>query len=137
MAAFQEYAASDIWIAAHLIQFLGALFIFSALVALYRSTAREQGTATALAWLGVAGAAASIAVVAILQAVDGIALKMMVDQWASAPEAEKAAAFRVAESVRWIEIGVNSLFRILAGILFCSLVWLLPAVASTPDGWGG
>jgi hypothetical protein len=29
MAAFQEYAASDIWIAAHLIQFFGALFIIS------------------------------------------------------------------------------------------------------------
>jgi hypothetical protein len=118
MAAFQEYAASDIWIAAHLIQFFGALFIFGALIALYRSTAREQGTATALAWLGVASAAASIAVAAILQAVDGVALKMMVDQWAGAPEAEKGAAFRVAESVRWIEIGVNSLFRVLAGMTF-------------------
>jgi hypothetical protein len=118
IAAFQEYALSDIWIAAHLIQFFGALFVPGTLVALYRSIVREQGTATALAWLGVAAATASIAVAAVLQAVDGIALKMMVEQWASAPEAEKAAAFRVAESMRWIEIGVNSLFRILAGMTF-------------------
>jgi Domain of unknown function (DUF4386) len=117
IAAFEEYALNDIWIATHLIQFFGALFVLGSLVALYRSIVREQGTATTLAWLGVA-ATASIAVAAILQAVDGIALKTMVDQWASAPEAEKAAALRVAESIRWIEIGVNSLFRILAGMTF-------------------
>src|ERR687895_97565 len=76
-AAFQEYSASDLWIAVHLIQFFSALFILGALVALYRSIVREQGTATALAWLGVASAVASIAVAAVLQAVDGIALKMM------------------------------------------------------------
>jgi hypothetical protein len=52
---------------------------------------------------------------AILQAVDGIALKMAVDSWAAAPAEEKAITFRVAEGIRWIEYGTNSIFRILQG----------------------
>ncbi len=60
---------------------------------------------------------------AILQAVDGIALKRAVDSWynlllllllLSATE-EKAIAFRVAEGIRWIEIGINSINRIIQG----------------------
>jgi hypothetical protein len=51
----------------------------------------------------------------LLQAVDGIALKRAVDSWAEAPADEKVAAFRVAEGIRWIEIGTDSVFRILQG----------------------
>ena len=59
-------------------------------------------------------------IIAILQAVDGIALKRAVDTWyAAAPddgeEEEKAIAFLVAEGIRWIEIGINSINRILQG----------------------
>jgi len=55
---------------------------------------------------------------AILQAVDGIALKRAVDSWYAIPTAssvEKAIAFRVAEGIRWIEIGINNINRILQG----------------------
>jgi hypothetical protein len=57
---------------------------------------------------------------AILQAVDGIALKIAVDTWYAIPPTadageEKAIAFRVAEGIRWTEIGINSYFRILQG----------------------
>ena len=51
---------------------------------------------------------------AVLQAVDGIALKIAVDTWYAIPtspstsadgsEGEKAIAFRVAEGIRWTEI---------------------------------
>jgi hypothetical protein len=54
-------------------------------------------------------------VIAILQAVDGIALKMAVDSWAAAPAEEKDIMFRVAEGIRWVEYGTNSIFRILQG----------------------
>src|ERR671911_1596058 len=49
------------------------------------------------------------------QAVDGIANKLADDSWVAAPPEEKAIAFRVAEGVRFIEQGTNSIFRILQG----------------------
>jgi hypothetical protein len=55
------------------------------------------------------------AAITILQAVDGIALKMAVDSWATARAEEKDIVFRVAEGIRWIEYGTNSIFRILQG----------------------
>jgi hypothetical protein len=53
----------------------------------------------------------------ILQAVDGIALKMAVDKWHAAPEGseEKAIYFGVAEGIRWTEGGIQSMYRILQG----------------------
>jgi hypothetical protein len=75
----------------------------------------ESSTISALAWLGFAVAIMTASVIAILQAVDGIALKMVVNSWAAAPAEEKAITFRVAEGVRWIEYGTNSIFRILQG----------------------
>ena len=68
-----------------------------------------------LAWLGFAVAIMTASAIAILQAVDGIALKMAVDSWAAAPAEEKAITFRVGEGIRWIEYGTNSIFRILQG----------------------
>jgi hypothetical protein len=54
---------------------------------------------------------------AVLQAVDGIALKMAVDAWVAAPPEEKAITFRVAEGIKFIEYGTNSIFRILQGLV--------------------
>ena len=115
---FAEYADSDPWIAAHIGQFVGGMLAFSGgFVALYRLLVRsESGTASALAWLGFVVAIVAASTLAILQAVDGIALKRAVDSWADAPAAEeKATTFRVAEGIRWTEIGINSIFRILQG----------------------
>jgi hypothetical protein len=77
---------------------------------------------------------------AVLQAVDGIALKKAVDSWyAVPPEAsgeETAIAFQVAEGIRWIEIATNSLFRILqgaVGIIFGVAI----AASATLSRWIG
>jgi hypothetical protein len=76
----------------------------------------EYNTCSSFAWLGFAVAIIAVSTLAILQAVDGIALKMAVDSWAAAPAAqEKAITFRVAEGIRWTEIGTNSIVRILQG----------------------
>jgi hypothetical protein len=48
----------------------------------------EVGPAGWLATLGSGGAVVTIAVAAVLQAVDGIALKAMVDAWVRAPDGE-------------------------------------------------
>jgi hypothetical protein len=112
---FQEYAQSDAWVAAHLGQFAGYLFAFAGLVVLCQLLLGERARATVAAYLGMAAAAASLAVAAVLQAVDGIALKALVDSWAQASGPQQAVAFGAAESVRWLEIGINSLFRLLQG----------------------
>ena len=62
----------------------------------------ESGTAYVLAWIGFAVAILSASTLAILQAVDGIALKIAVDSWIAAPAEEKAITFRVAEGIRFI-----------------------------------
>ena len=54
---------------------------------------------------------------AVLQAVDGIAQKMAVDSWVATPSEDKAITFRVAEGIRFIEYGTNSIFRILQGLV--------------------
>ena len=87
-------------------------------VALYLLLVRsESRTAYLLAWIGFAVAILSASILAILQAVDGIALKMAVDTWVAAPAEEKAITFTVAEGIRFIEYGTNSVFRILQGTL--------------------
>ena len=119
-AVFAVYAQSGTWIAAHIGQFAGVMLIFAGgFVALFRLLVRsELGIASALAWLGFAVTIMAASTFAILQAVDGIALKKAVDSWyttaASAAE-EKAIAFRVAEGIRWTEIGINSINRIIQG----------------------
>ena len=59
-----------------------------------------------LANLGVFVGVAALATTAVLQAVDGIALKFMVDDWASASEERKESVFQAALAVRQIETGV-------------------------------
>ena len=122
---FAVYAESDTWIAAHIGQFAGVMLVFAGgFVALHRLLVKsESATASALAWFGLVAAILVASTFTILQAVDGIALKIAVDTWYAIPpsagdsEEEKAIAFRVAEGIRWTEIGINSYNRILQGLV--------------------
>ena len=115
-AAFREYAADRLWIASHLTQFFGIAFITVGLLALYRSLSATG--AAAIARVAVVGAVASLALVAALQAVDGIALKVMVDSWVAAPPQDQAALFQATFAVRQIEIGLASFVGIVFGLTF-------------------
>ena len=77
VAAFTEYAADDRWVTTHLGQFFGVFLIAGGLIALYDTLAGER--AGWIARFGLFAAVASVAVTAMLQAVDGVALKVMVD----------------------------------------------------------
>jgi hypothetical protein len=124
---FAVYAEDDLWIASHIGQFAGVMLVFAGdFVALHRLLVKsESGTASALAWFGLVTAIISASTFTILQAVDGIALKIAVDTWyaipssypssADAGKGEKTIAFQVAEGIRWTEIGINSYFRMLQG----------------------
>jgi hypothetical protein len=114
LAAFAEYAASDNWVAIHLMQLFGVVLIAASLVLLSRKMA--DGPAAQWAALGAAGAIASVAVASALQAVDGVALKVMVDTWAATAEPAKATLFSAAFGVRQIEVGLASMTSLLLGL---------------------
>ncbi len=118
---FAVYAEDDLWIASHIGQFAGILLIFAGgFVALFRLLIRsESGTASALAWFGLVAVIIAASTFTILQAVDGIALKIAVDTWYAIPPTadgqEKAITFRVAEGIRWTEWGIQAYYRMLQG----------------------
>ena len=115
--AFPAYAADQFWVTSHLLQWLGIWFIVAVLVLLSRRLA--NGPAGNWAALGMAGAIACLAVASTLQAVDGVALKVMVDAWAAAPDHEKATWFQAAFAVRQIEIGLAAVSNLLTGATVC------------------
>jgi len=114
LAAFTEYAADRHWIASHLMQLLGVAAVVAALVLL----SRRMKTGAAGDWvaLGSAGAIASLATAGVLQAVDGVALKVMVDHWADAEGAAQLALFHAAFGVRQVEIGLASISSLVFGL---------------------
>jgi hypothetical protein len=81
-----------------------------------------------VARLGAVSAAVALGLYGVLQAVDGVAPKQAVDAWASAPEAEKAARFASAETVRWLEWGTRSYQSFMFGL---TLILLGSAAAWT------
>ena len=113
-AAFTEYAASNLWIASHLTQFLGLALLGVALLAVARTV--DEGPSAAWAKVSVWGTAISVATGAALQAVDGVALKVMVDRWAAATGTDQAMIFEAAFAVRQIELGLASLWSLVFGL---------------------
>lgn len=107
-AVFAEYAASMEWTLVHLGQFIGLALIVLGLLVSNATRASERPVAKYLGWLGAILAAVTLGLYAVLQAIDGVALKQAVDAWVAAPELEKAARFAVAEGVRWLEWGGRS-----------------------------
>ena len=113
-AAFAEYAADRLWVASHLTQLAGVVLIVAALLSLAHQL--EVTSHTGWSHLARGGAIASLAVATALQAVDGVALKVMVDTWAAAPAAHKEAAFYAAFAVRQVEVGFASTASLLFGL---------------------
>lgn len=114
LAAFTEYAADHWWIASHFMQLVGVILMVVALLFLTEELECTGGNG----WVRIAagGAIASLGVAAVLQAVDGIALKHMVDAWVTAPTAQKEVTFQMVLTVRRIEIGLASMGSLLFGL---------------------
>lgn len=136
-AAFAEYAADPLWVASHLGQFLGVAMLGVTLVAVAATT--EAGRPSAWSRIALVGTAASMAMAAALQAVDGVALKMTVDRWMQASGEARALAFEAAFAVRQIEIGMASLLSVLFGLTICvhAISVLLGRRFPTWLGWLG
>ncbi|MFT4468847.1 hypothetical protein ACMX2H_02960 [Arthrobacter sulfonylureivorans] len=126
-AAFSEYASSAAWTGIHLAQFVGMAILIAGLLVLFVALDLRLGAACWLARFAAVAAIGALALYAVLQAVDGVALKHAVDAWAAAPEAAKGGRFDVAEGVRWLEWGVRSYQSLLLGlslVLFAvAIIW--------------
>jgi Domain of unknown function (DUF4386) len=114
---FAKYADSDAWVATHFGQFAGVLIALGGFLILWRALSL-RAQVRLLARCAAATTVATAAVWAVLQAVDGVALKQAVDAWADASGAEKTARFGDAETVRWTEWGLQAYFRLLLGLTF-------------------
>ncbi len=119
---FAVYAQDDFWIASHIGQFAGILLIFGGgFVAVHRLIAKSESSTTiasALSWLGLVTAIITASAFTILQAVDGIALKIATNTWYAIPPSEeerKAIYLGVAEGLRWTEYGLQAYYRMLSG----------------------
>jgi hypothetical protein len=134
-AAFAEYAADAFWVWSHLGQFLGVALLGMALVAL--TVTLEDGPAAAWGRLGQGGAAVTIAMAAALQAVDGVALKVMVERWAGATGEARLLVFEAAFAVRQIEVGLASLLSIVSGLTLIVFAIALTMSARYPIWLGG
>ena len=127
-AIFAAYAGSESWTAVHVGQFAAMAILLAGLLALLFVL---EGQAGAAQWAGRFGAASAVAALALygaLQAVDGVANKQADLSWVSAPEAEKAARFASAETIRWVEWGMRSYHDYALGL---ALLLFAAAVART------
>ncbi len=112
--AFKEYAESTNWVGSHLLQLAGVALMMVQVRCL--SQIFTNNIARVWAQIGLMGATASLALAAALQAVDGVALKRVVDSWVVAAEPEREALFQAAFAVRQIEIGLASMFALMGAV---------------------
>jgi hypothetical protein len=119
-AVFREYAGSHNWGLVHLGQFVGMALFIVGLIALFRALDLHTSRQAALARCAAGAAIISLGLYAVLQAVDGIALKHSVDAWVNAAPTARPAAFASADSIRWLE----GLSLLLFGTVTASTTWL-------------
>ena len=128
----QEIADSGVYLGDHIGLLVAVLLVVGGLVALYRSI--SSGTAAALARLGFAAALVSGGFVAVEMALDGTAIKVVADSWASSQD---AALFQAAYVLEQVNIALFSfLIFIFFGVTFI-LYGLAVALADVYPKWLG
>lgn len=132
LAIFALYAQSGIWTAVHVGEFTATAATVVGLVVLFYALNLTDGATGLVARLGIVSAGATLALTAVLYAVDGVVLKRAVDAWASAPDAEKAVRFASAETVRWLEEATNSYQYVLTGLTVIIVAALIVWTAKVP-----
>lgn len=128
VAAFTVYAGSGVWTLVHLGQFVAMALVLAGLLTLAYFTGVASDWRGWPTRFGAVFAVVALALYAVLQAVDGVALKQAADAWVAATGAEKAVRFASAETVRWLEWGMRSYFSFMFGL---ALVLLGTAIVAT------
>lgn len=113
---FVEYANSAYWGAVHMGQFAGMAVLLAGVVALVFALAGKSGLPGGLGRFAAISAVITVALTAVLQAVDGVALKAAADAWLAAPAAEQPGRLAATEAVRWLEWGMRSYQRSMLGV---------------------
>ena len=129
---FEAYAGSSTWTAVHLGQFASMALIIAGLLVLHAALDLQAGGSAWAARLGAVSAAVTLGLYAVLQAVDGVALKQAVDAWVSAPDGEKVARFASAEAIRWLEWGVRSFQCLMLGLALLLIAGAIVMTARLP-----
>ena len=114
---FGKYEHTDAWVIVHHGQFMAVLVALAGFVAVHRVLELGDNDVL-LTRLAFGATIATAAVWAVLQAVDGTALKETTEAWAHASVEERGLRFGDAETTRWTEWGLQSYFRLLLGITF-------------------
>jgi hypothetical protein len=136
-AIFAAYAASSMWTAVHVAQFVCIAIFLAGLMALSFALEPRAGTANWAARFGAAAAAVTLALYGAVLAVDGVALKQAVDAWASAPDVEKPARFATAEAIRWLEWGMRSYENFTLGLSVLLFAVAIARAAPIPRAIAG
>jgi hypothetical protein len=131
-AIFAAYAGSEIWTAVHVGQFAAMAIVLAGLLALILALDVRAGTTRLAGVFGAAAAVIALALYGALQAVDGVANKQADAAWVSAPDAEKAARFASAETIRWVEWGMRSYHDFALGLALLLLAAAVVRTVSVP-----
>lgn len=132
-AIFAAYAASGDWTAVHALQFVCMAIMIAGMLSLFTALDVAAGLAGLARRIGAAFTTAALALYGVVLAVDAIALKQAVNAWANAPEAEKAARFAAAETMRWLEWGARSYENYMLGVaVLCAAVMVWKVLLSRP-----
>jgi hypothetical protein len=110
-------AESDAWTAIHLVIVFGIILMLGGLVALHHSI--RGSPAGAFSRFGLAAGIVGIAIGVVLVILDGVAAKVLADQWAVAPQEERVAALRIVLANETVNFALASSFNIVfAGVTF-------------------
>jgi hypothetical protein len=119
---------SDIWATDHVLLLIGGLLLLPGLIAIQRSI--QIGPGAEWAYFGNFSAVVSTAIWAVLMAIDGFTSKVVHAASATAPEADKAVAMRVAEAMEQVDVGIFSTYI----IVFFGLTFILYGLAVAKSG---
>lgn len=130
--SFAQYAHASGWTADHLAFFAYWAIVIAGLLVLFYALNPTGDMQRLLVRFGTISAGVTLALSAMRFAIDGVVLKRAVDAWTAGPEAEQAARFAAAETVRWMEEAMISYQGFAFGLTLAVLAVLIVWTAQVP-----
>ena len=128
-------AESATWTLTHIVIVVGIILMLAGLVGIRHSI--DGGIAEALARLGVHAATIGVTIGLVTVVLDGVGAKQLADQWAAAPESDKAVALSAVNANETINFALAGLFNLsFAGVPFL-LLGLAVALSGAYPRWLG
>ena len=128
-------ADSGTWTLIHVVIAVGIILMLAGLVGIRHSI--DGGIAEALARLGLHVGTIGVTIGLVTVVLDGVGAKQLADQWAAAPESEKAVALSAVSANETINFALAGLFNLtFAGVPFL-LLGLAVALSGAYPRWLG